>query len=276
MDFTLSDIVKLEDIPYRSIDDQQLYLDIVQPKLLPEAPMPVVLYLFGSGWAENRRKDSEQNPATFLASWTGMSVVSIDYRLSDQAIFPAQIADARAAVRWLRTHSGEYHLDPQRIGVWGYSAGGNLAALLGVTSDSADLDDTLDEQEVSCQVQAVVTVSAPIDFLLLGGWHNDPDSAEARLVGGQIHGRLELIRRTNPITYVHTNMPPFLLLHGDQDDIVSMQQSQLFYEALINVGADATFQILAGAGHNVGRWTPYWDSINEAAGVFFMRCLQQK
>src|SRR2546430_9359526 len=119
------DTVRLEDIPYRTIDyignhsdhtggGLTLQLDMVRPDPLPPDPMPVVIYIFGSGWAENKRKDEEQNPAQFLAAHGGFCVVSIDYRLSSQAIFPAQIADARAAVRWLRAHAQTYHLDPER------------------------------------------------------------------------------------------------------------------------------------------------------------------
>src|SRR6266568_240588 len=149
--------IMLEDIPYRTIQGITLVLDIVRPEPLPSAPMPVVLYLFGSGWAEPRRRDMEQNPAEFLAATTGICVITIEYRLSDQATFPAQIADVRAAVRWIREHAADYHLNPERIGAWGFSAGGYLATLLGITPDVDAFDDGETPAPYSCAVQAVFT-----------------------------------------------------------------------------------------------------------------------
>jgi len=274
MDLIASDIIKTEDILYRTVDGYELRLDIVRPDPVPDAPMPVVLYLFGSGWAIARRKDEEQNPAQFLAAHAGMCVASIDYRLSSQAIFPAQIADARAAVRWLRTHAKTYSLDPERIGVWGYSSGGHLVSLLGTAANVSAFDDSKEHQEISCRVQAVFTVSNPVDFLQLGTWHNDPDSAEARLIGGPVQQNVDLVRRANPITYIHPPLPPFHLTHGDQDDIVLIEQSQMLYHALVAVGGDVTFLTLPGAGHDLGRSTRYWDTVNHAALTFFQKYLR--
>lgn len=274
MDIIASDILKIEDVVYRTVDGYELRLDIVRPDPVPDVPMPVVVYLFGSGWAMNRRKDEEQNPAQFLVSHAKMCVVSIDYRLSSQAIFPAQIADARAAVRWLRTNAAIYSLDPERIGVWGYSSGGYLASLLGTAADVSAFDDSKEYQEVSCRVQAVFTVSNPVDFLQLGTWHNDPDSAEARLIGGPVQQNVELVWRANPITYINANLPPFHLIHGDQDDIVLIEQSQILYRALAEAGADVTFLTLPGAGHDLGRSTHYWDTVNQAALTFFQKHLR--
>jgi acetyl esterase/lipase len=270
------DTIILEDIPYRTVDGKVLLLDMVRPDPLPSHALPVVIYLFGSGWGENRRKDKEQNPAQFLVAHMGVCVVSIDYRLSSQALFPAQIADARAAVRWLHAHAELYHLDPAHIGVWGYSAGGHLASLLGTAADEPSFDDDSDFSSLPCRVQAVFTVSNPVDFLQMGTWHNDPDSAESRLIGGPIQENVELVRRANPITYIRANryLPPFHLTHGDQDEVVLIEQSQLLYQALVAAGGDATFLTLAGAGHELGRSTPYWDTINQAALAFFQKHLQ--
>jgi acetyl esterase/lipase len=272
----LFDTVRLEDIPYRTIDGQTLFLDLVRPDPLPPAPLPVVIYLFGSGWAENLRRDEEQNPARFLASHAGVCVASIDYRLSSQAIFPAQVADARAAVRWLRAHAETYHLDPERVGVWGYSAGGHLASMLGVTADVSDFNEDDEFLDISCRVQAVFTVSNPVDFLQLGTWHNDPDSAEARLIGGPVQENVERVRRANPMTYLNaqTSLPPFHLTHGDQDDVVLIEQSRMLYQALLAVGCEATFLALPGAGHQLGFSTPYWGTIGHAALAFFQKYLR--
>jgi acetyl esterase/lipase len=268
-----SGILRVENIPYRTIDGHTLLLDIVRPDPLPPDPMPVVLFLFGSGWMENRRKDEEQNPAPFLAAHGGLCVVTIDYRLSSQAIFPAQIVDARAAIRWLRAHADVYHLDAEHIGVWGYSAGGHVAAMLGTATDESTFDDPADRLEFSCRVQAVVTVSCPVDFLQMGDWHNDPDSAEARLIGGPVQEHKDWACRANPISYITRDAAPFLLVHGDQDEVVRIQQAHLLYNALSQASVDIIFLPLPGAGHHLGRSTPYWDGVSKAALTFFNKHL---
>lgn len=166
-------IVRSGDIPYRTVDGHTLLLDIIRPDPLPHGPMPIVLYLFGGAWMENNRTTEEQNRNAFLAAQGGLFTVGIDYRLSSQALFPAQIAGARAAVRWLRAHAHEYNADPGRIGVWGYSSGAHLAALLGTAADVPALDDTPDAGMPSCRVQAVATIAAPTDFLQMGGWYDE-------------------------------------------------------------------------------------------------------
>ena len=271
------DTIMLEDIPYRTVNGEVLLLDMVRPDPLPSYALPVVIYLFGSGWGENRRKDAEQNPAQFLAAHAGVCVVSIDYRLSSQALFPAQIADARAAVRWLHTHAELYHLDPTHIGVGGYSAGGHLASLLGTAADEPSFDDDPNFSHLPCQVQAVFTVSNPVDFLQMGAWHNDADSAESRLIGGPIQEHVEQVRRANPITYIRADhyLPPFHITHGDRDEVVLIEQSQMLYQALVAAGGNATFLTLAGAGHELGHSTPYWDTINQAALAFFQKHLKE-
>lgn len=265
----------IEAIPYRIINGQTLFLDIVRPEPLPATPLPVVIYLFGSGWAYNLRQEQDQNPARFLASHTNVCVASIDYRVSSQAIFPAQIADARAAVRWLRANAASYALDATRIGAWGYSSGGHLASLLGTAADDASLDDSADLKDISCRVQAVFSVSGPVDFLQMGGQHNEPDSSEALLIGGPVQENSEKVRRANPLTYISRAqyLPPFCLMHGEQDESVNVDQSRIFYQALVNAGADATLLLLPEAGHDIRQPTPYWDPICQAGLKFLQKYL---
>lgn len=233
------------DIIYRRIAGISLMLDILQPRPLPPAPLPVVLFIQGGAWMEANRK---LNLTHFLVE-RGFATVSIDHRLSQQAGFPAQIMDAKAAVRWVRAHAADYGFDPARVGVWGISSGGHLAALLGTSAGVPDLEDESDFPGESSQVQAVVDLFGPTDFLQMGGYHDHPDSPEARLVGGPIHIRVDQVRQANPITYIRGNEPPFLLLHGDQDDIVPIGQSELLYQALTAAGNNVTFVPLAGEGH---------------------------
>lgn len=184
----------------------------------------------------------------------GFAVASINYRFSQQAIFPAPLLDAEAAVRWLRTNARTYGLDPERIVAWGASSGGHLAALLGTSAGVRDLGDADDRES---RVQAVIDFFGPTDFLQMdahrgpeGGVHNDPASPESQLVGGLITENVAAVRRANPIAYVSADDPPFLIAHGDHDLSVPHHQSEILAAALNKAGVIATLRIVEGAGHN--------------------------
>lgn len=136
-DLTTSDggqIVEINDVPFAAVDGITLRLNLRRPEPLPVAPMPIVVYIHGGAWMHN---DRTVDRSQFLDG-CGFLTASIDYRLSHQAIFPAQLQDAKAAIRWLRARAAEYHADGSRIGVWGHSSGAHLAALLGTTGDLVD------------------------------------------------------------------------------------------------------------------------------------------
>jgi acetyl esterase/lipase len=185
----------------------------------------------------------------------GYAVASIDYRLSQDALFPAQIQDCKAAVRWLRANAAAYRLDPDRFAAWGYSAGGYLAALLGVCG-GVERFDTGDNLRVSCRVRAVVDYYGPTDFLQMDAHalpsaapHNPPNSPESQLIGGPIQENKEKVKAANPITYVTPAAPPFLIFHGDADPVVPHQQSRLLAKALERAGVPVTFYTVRGSGH---------------------------
>jgi len=181
---------------------------------------------------------------------------SINYRLSQHAIFPAQIEDCKAAVRWLRVHAPEHGIDPDRIGVWGASAGGHLVALLGTTGNVKEFDRGKDSA-VSSRVQAVCDWFGPTDFTQMSKCpgdmdHDAPDSPESQLVGGSVQENKAQARRANPITYVSKDDPPFLIMHGDKDPLVPLNQSELLADALKKAGVEVTFHVVKGAGHGFG------------------------
>jgi acetyl esterase/lipase len=185
----------------------------------------------------------------------GYAVAAINYRLSQHAIFPAQIQDCKAAVRWLRAHAKEYRLDPDRFAAWGPSAGGHLAAMVGTTGDSMEFDvgPNLDQPS---HVQAVVDYFGPSDFLQMdahrlstGMTHDPADSPESELIGGPIQENKEKTAKANPITFVTAGDPPFLICHGDQDPLVPHHQSVLLEAALKKAGVPVTFYTVKGAGH---------------------------
>jgi len=180
-------------------------------------------------------------------------VASINYRLSQHAIFPAQIEDCKAAVRFLRANADKYGLDKKRFGARGASAGGHLVALLGTTGDVNEFDRG-ENLKFSSRVQAVCDYFGPTDFLKIADFpssmnHTAVDSPESKLIGGAILENKEACRRANPITYVTKNDPPFLLVHGDADPLVPHNQSELLYEALQKAGVEAKIHIVKGGGH---------------------------
>ncbi len=172
----------------------------------------------------------------------GYAVASINYRLSEEAIYPAQIHDVKTAVRYLRANADKFGIDPDHIGAWGSSAGGTLAALLGITCGVEELEGAkLGNAEQSSCIQAVVDWFGLIDLLSMDeqfegthcpGGHNDPDSAESKWVGAPIQTVPNLVYKTNPMNYIDTKDPPFLIQHGSDDCRVPPEQSKNLAEVL--------------------------------------------
>ena len=197
-------------------------------------------------------------------------MASINYRLSQHAVFPAQIEDCQAAIRWLRTNAKKYGFDPDYVGVWGASAGGHLAALLG-TMDSKNNSANLDR---SARVQAVVDWFGPADFLQMGKQFDAPDTPVARLIGGPIRKNRDKAERASPVTYVGKAAPPFLIMHGDKDAVVPLGQSELLADALKKAEVKVTLHVIHGAGHG----GPQFDSPENRKLVaeFFDQNLRRK
>jgi acetyl esterase/lipase len=244
----------IPDVLYRAVDGITLMAEIVRPDPLPAWPLPAIIYVHGGGWMQG---DRTANRNHFLAE-QGFFTLSVDYRLSWQAPFPAQLEDVRAAVRWVRRQASHYRIDPRRIGIWGHSAGAHLAALVGTTGHLPALPAAVDPDEPSSNVQAVATLACPTDFLQMGGWHEAADSPEARLVGGPIRERVRVVQAASPITYVQPGAPPFLLIHGEDDDVVPCGQSALFAQALRAKGNPVTYVTVPNAGHNFGASESSW------------------
>jgi acetyl esterase/lipase len=224
-------------------------LDLYVPE--SEHPLPVIIWVHGGGW----QGGSKDGCPPLRAGYTekGFAVASIGYRLSGDDVFPAQIEDCKAAIRWLRAHVDEYGLDPERFGVWGSSAGGHLVALLGTSGDVEDFDvgPHLDQ---SSRVQAVCDYYGPTDFKVFVTTpryesHARDNSPEAKLIGGAVLENPDKVARLNPTTYASNDDPPFLIVHGDTDGTVPLNQSQLLFDALKEAGVPVHFHTIHGAGH---------------------------
>jgi len=237
------------DLPYVTNGHERQKLDLFVPR--EGRKLPLVIRIHGGAWLEGSKEG--EWPNDYLRF--GYAVARINYRLSQHAIFPAQIEDCKAAVRYLRANAQKYNLDPNRFGVWGQSAGGHLVALLGTTGDINEFD-VGENIGVSSRVQAVADYFGPTDLLqmqahkLPGGMdHNTADAPEAKLIGGPVQDNQEKATKANPITYVTKDDPPFLIVHGDTDPLVPHHQSELLESALKKAGVPVTLYIVKGGGH---------------------------
>lgn len=220
-----------------------------------DGPFPLIIWIHGGAFRMGDKSGIPFDPPPLAYLEQGYAVASMNYRLSQHAIFPAQIEDCKAGVRWLRAHAAQFKLDPERFGAWGPSAGGHLSTMLGVAGGvkAFDIGAHLD---VSSRVRCVVDYFGPTDFLQMdaqrlpdGMFHNAADSPESELVGGAIQENKAAVQRANPITYVTPDAPPFLVVHGDCDPLVPHGQSVLLVNALRSAGVPVTFYTVKGAGH---------------------------
>ena len=245
-------------VPYAALPGARpLELDLY----LPAGPAPLVVFLHGGGWRLGSRHAAGPQyagsaPFEHLAQ-AGIGVASIDYRLSGEAVWPAQLHDAKAAVRWLRSRADELGVDPDRIAAWGESAGGHLAALLGLTGP--ELDGDVGVTGVPSTVCAVVGWYPPTELATVAD-PADPDSREAQLLGTPPAADPRLAAQASPVTYAGPAAPPFLLLHGDADRLVPHDQSARLAQLL----PDVEFDTLPGADH-------MWLGSPDAAGTALER-----
>ncbi|QDH22539.1 alpha/beta hydrolase [Saccharibacillus brassicae] len=235
--------------------------------LLPasDRPVPLILWIVGGAWVSCNA--ARNLPQLVRFAEQGYAVAAIEYRLAHEARFPAQIEDAKSALRFLRANAAKYGIDADRIGVWGHSAGGQLAALLGVTGGSPEYE-TADHLQQSTRVRAVAEFSGPIDIELdFQSEYHMP--VMAMMLGGTIRMKPELARSTNPIAYLDgREVPPFLIMHGDADTTVPLRQSQLLHDALTEAGVSSEFCVLEGTGHSTAELLTRGDVLDKV-GEFF-------
>lgn len=247
------DVELVRDVEFGKGGERALKLHLLKPKSPPKDPLPAVIFVYGGGWKAGNREAGIRPLARLVGK--GYVGASIEYRLSQEAKFPAQIEDCKCAIRFLRAKAKEYGIDPDRIGVWGPSAGGHLAALLGTSGGVKELEGSGGWADQSSRVQAVVDWFGPTDFLKMGKNKIDHDAAtspESQLIGGAIQENQEKVAKANPITYVTKDDPPFLIMHGDKDDLVPLSQSEMLQEALQKAGVESTLHVVQGAGHGFG------------------------
>jgi acetyl esterase/lipase len=251
----LEGITLYPNLTYSTIHSHPLLLDIYMPAS-EERRLPTIVWVHGGGWW---RGNKGHNCHGLKLIGRGYIIVSISYRFSTEAPFPAQLEDCKAAIRWLKANAQTYRIDPDRIGVWGSSAGGHLVAMLGVTEDDERFE-VGEHLDYSSRVRAVCDFCGPTDLLQMAvpgtstvDW-NAPDSQASRLIGGALQENKEQARLASPVHYVGGNKtPPFLIVHSDHDQLVPWEQSRQLYKALDSCGAEVTFRTVEarGKGHGI-------------------------
>jgi acetyl esterase/lipase len=228
-------VVYAEREGYRALE-----LDLYRPAPFGGDVRPLVVYIHGGGWRVSHRSRApretrEWTPGLFeRITDAGFVVAAPDYRLSAEAIFPAQLDDVLTAIRWLHDNAGALRVDPARTFLWGFSGGGALSSLAGLVDGAPP-------------VAGVVSVYPVTDLLALD--QERTDSFEAYLVGGPIGEHIELARAASAVSHVHGGAPPFLLQHGADDTWVPCQQSVSLADALRAAGAPVELEVVPGADH---------------------------
>jgi acetyl esterase/lipase len=253
---TLPENIRVEkDLNYAGTRNPRQTLDLVLPKA-PRGgkPLPVIVIIHGGAFRAGDKSMGLREAADFAGAGE-YAAATINYRLSGEATWPAQIHDCNAAIRWLRANAAKYGLDPDRIGVMGASAGGHLAAMLGTGGGVAALEgDVGPHTGISSRVKCVVDQFGPSDLPAIGNYpsridHNAPDSPESELIGGALPEHKDKARSASPITYISRDDPPFLIFHGTEDPLVPFNQSERLAEALKAAGVPCTFVKVVEAGH---------------------------
>ena len=295
--------VEMRTLAYASRGGVDLVLDLYLPSNSIRRPAPVIVFLHGGGWSGGTRTTGPDFRRYFASA--GFAMASIEYRLTPSITFPANVEDVRTAVRWLKANAAAQQIDPDRMCLWGTSAGGHLAAVAalaprGTFEGSGNLDRTSD---VRCVLDAYGptrfdvmdaqaeqekgSLQTPVVAIAIGGrgglggaarsggtppgpppamLHDPATSAESRLVGAPVQTVPERVKAASPLTYVRADAPPFLIMHGLADNSVPHGQSVLLYDALKAAGSDVTLRLVDGLPHTFFNRT----DLDEVAGPFRM------
>lgn len=249
------DVELIADINYADTDNKKQTLDLLLPKTR-EGKLPLIVFIHGGAWLAGDKKGGYGSVMPFVRDGRYVGA-SVEYRFSQEAQWPAQIFDCKAAIRWLRGNAAKYNIDPDRIAVWGGSAGGHLVAMLGTSGGVKELEGDLGKfTKESSRVQAAIDFFGPSDFFAITNFpstiqHGAPDSPEGKLIGGAIGEKREAAKSVSPVTYATGDDPPFLIAHGTKDMTVPFNQSEILNQKLIEakVAVPPVFIPMTDAGH---------------------------
>lgn len=241
----ITDLIKVDkDVIYCTCDIP-LTMDLYYPSHT-DKPLPTIVYVHGGGWYSGDKETGTGKYDIAPLVKNGYLVAAINYRLAPRYKFPAQIEDVKCAVRFLRANADKYNIDINNIGAFGDSAGGHLVSLLGVTADSSVFGKCEVNSEQSDSVQAVVDIYGPADLTTNFEVYN---SLFLETVFNTTEPDAEILEKGSPVSYVSDDAPPFLIIHGDKDDIVSPEQSQTLYNQLLSASVPASLLVVQNCGH---------------------------
>lgn len=242
------------DIAYADTVNPRQTLDLILPKNPKADKLPIIVYIHGGAWRAGHKKGGHRQLQRFVSSGN-YAGVTVAYRLSQEAVWPAQIHDCKAAIRWIRAHADDYGLNASKLAVWGTSAGGHLVSMLGTSADVDALEGTLGKhQDQSTRVTCVANYFGPSQLLTMDDHpsdivHNAADSPESQLIGGAIQNHQDKAKQASPITHVTADDAPFLHVHGDQDNLVPYPQSVVLDKALDAKGVPSLLITMAKKKH---------------------------
>ena len=267
----------MQDISYAGTDNARQTLDLALPiKRTSDKPLPVIAFIHGGGWRGGSKDGGLNRISGFLKSGN-YAGVSIGYRLSNEAKWPAQIHDCKAAIRWVKANAVKHGLDGSKIAVHGTSAGGHLVAMLGTSAGVKAMDGSIGAYtSQSTKVACVVDYFGPTNFLRMNDFesridHDAKDSPEGLLIGGPVQDNKKKTLTADPISYVSKEDSPFLIMHGTKDMAVPYNQSVILHSALKKIGVPSALLTVTGGGHGVGGGV-----LNEHLQKFFDHHLLKK
>ena len=267
----------MQDISYAGTDNARQTLDLALPiKRTSDMPLPVIAFIHGGGWRGGSKDGGLNRIRSFLKSGN-YAGVSIGYRLSNEAKWPAQIHDCKAAIRWVKANAVKHGLDGSKIAVHGTSAGGHLVAMLGTSAGVKAMDGSIGAYtSQSTKVACVVDYFGPTNFLRMNDFesridHDAKDSPEGLLIGGPVQDNKKKTLTADPISYVSKEDSPFLIMHGTKDMAVPYNQSVILHSALKKIGVPSALLTVTGGGHGAGGGV-----LNEHLQKFFDHHLLKK
>lgn len=270
---TLCEVISELDISYADGDNPRQCLDLYLPEDCESGSLPVIVFFHGGAWLEGNKSSGADRVKPFVRSGK-YAGVSAGYRLTNEAIWPAQIYDCKAAIRWVRANADKYGLNPEKIAVWGGSAGAHLALMVGLTGSEDELEGDVGKyDDVSSDVCGVANFFGPTAIFRMAEQSSDMDhvtaqSPEGLLIGGAVPENPEKAKAASPVTYVTNDDPPVLTVHGTVDPIVPYQQAEILDRALKKAGIESYFISVKGGGHG-----GFPDETIERAEMFFSKIL---
>lgn len=266
----------IPDVVYDSKDDIDLQLQIIQPKVFndPNKKFPCVLFVQGSAWMKQNVYGNIPNLAKLASK--GYVIAVVMYRHSGIAHFPAQIIDAKNAIRFMKANSDLYHVDKENVIIMGDSSGGHTSAMVGMTANTTLFDEPINDE--NCHVKGIIDLYGAVDVTLSYGFpgtlnHQLPDSPEGMLMGYNIRENMDEAKIANAKTYANKDFSPMLIMHGTKDQMVFCQESVDLYETCKAQGKDVTLYLVRNSDHG---GAAFWmDETIDIYHDFIQKCLKQ-